>query len=116
MVKKPELDDDDAMFMPDLEENRRAPAFPFEDGAKRLEIRDTETLGRRAWGYLSKDERFILCDTGRLWVKISSVELEILSENLRDEGSIRWLSSSSLRMANTNSRIVGSLGNSHSVS
>lgn len=33
MVKKPELDDDDAMFMPDLEENRREPAFPFENEA-----------------------------------------------------------------------------------
>ena len=86
MVKKPELDDDDAMFMPDLEENRRAPAFPFEDGAKRLEVRDPETLGRKAWGYLSKDERFILSDDGRLWVHDQkSLDLTYTFERLLSE-------------------------------
>ena len=80
MVKKPELDDDDAMFMPDLEENRRDPAFPFEDGAKRLEIRDPETLGRKAWGYLSRDERFILSDDGNLWISVSGKQVEQLLE------------------------------------
>ena len=69
MVKKQELDDDDAMFMPDLEENRRAPAFPFEDGAKRLRLRIPRRPGGKAWGYLSKDERFILSDTGRIWLQ-----------------------------------------------
>ena len=94
MVKKPELDDDDAMFMPDLEENRRAPAFPFEDGAKRLEVRDPETLGRKAWGYLSKDERFILSDRGAIWMKLSQSEFESLHEILSDRSSYLWLASS----------------------
>ena len=94
MVKKNELDDDDAMFMPDLEENRRAPAFPFEDGAKRLEIRDPETLGRKAWGYLSRDERFILCDAGRIWLQLSSKEIHVLSESLKDRTSELWILSS----------------------
>ena len=96
MVKKPELDDDDAMFMPDLEENRRAPAFPFEDGATRLEVRDSETLGRKAWGYLSKDERFILGDTGRIWLQLTSKEFEILENFLRDRSAELWISSSRL--------------------
>lgn len=91
MVKKPELDDDDAMFMPDLEENRQAPAFPFEDGAKRLEVRDPETLGRKAWGYLSKDERFILSDSGQLWLKLSQKEATLLQGLLADETSRLWL-------------------------
>lgn len=95
MVRKPELDD--AMFMPDLEENRRAPAFPFEDGAKRLEIRDPETLGRKAWGYLSKDERFILSDHGQLWLRISEREIEMLAELLSDNVAVRWILSSNLR-------------------
>ena len=94
MVKKPEMDDDDAMFMPDLEENRRAPAFPFEDGAKRLEVRDPETLGRRAWGDLSKDERFILSDRGAIWMKLSLCEFESLHEILSDRTSYLWLASS----------------------
>ena len=79
------------MFMPDLEENRRAPAFPFEDGAKRLEVRDPETLGRRAWGYLSKDERFILSDSGRLWLRLTESEIQILGHLLSDESSSSWL-------------------------
>ena len=45
--------------------------LPFEDGAKRLEVRDPETLGRRAWEYLSKDEHFILSDTGRIWLQLT---------------------------------------------
>jgi len=94
MVKKPELDDDDAMFMPDLEENRRAPAFPFEDGAKRLEVRDRETLGRKAWGYLSKDERFILNDEGEIWLKVTASELNHLPDRLLDKSSRKWLLSS----------------------
>ena len=94
MVKKPELDDDDAMFMPDLEENRRAPAFPFEDGAKRLEIRDPDTLGRKAWGYLSKDERFILSDNGFLWIKLTRSQLEMLNEGMQDQSAKLWLISS----------------------
>jgi hypothetical protein len=97
MVKKPELDDDDAMFMPDLEENRRAPAFPFEDGAKRLEIRDPNTLGRKAWGYLSKDERFILSDSGRLWLMLTREEIGLLSELLSDDSSVLWLTAGRLR-------------------
>ena len=96
MVKKLEPDDDDAMFMPDLEENRRAPAFPFEDGAKRLEIRDPDTLGRKAWGYLSKDERFILNDTGRIWLQLTSKEFEVLEDFLRDRSAELWISSSRL--------------------
>ena len=96
MVKKPELGDDDAMFMPDLEENRRAPAFPFEDGAKRLEIRDPETLGRKAWGYLSRDERFILCDTGGIWLQLTSNEVEVLAKFLIDRSAKLWISSSNL--------------------
>ena len=96
MVKKPELDDDDAMFMPDLEENRRAPAIPFEDGAKRLEIRDPETLGRRAWGYLSKDERFILSDDGNLWISVSGKQVEQLLEQANGMSSILWIMSSRL--------------------
>ena len=95
MVKKPELDDDDAVFMPDLEENRRTPAFPFENGAKRLEVRDPETLGRKAWGYLSKDERFILSDTGRIWLQLTSKEIEKLAESLSDRTAGLWISSSS---------------------
>jgi len=47
MVKKPELDDDDAIFMPDLEENRRAPAFPFEDGRAVWRSRIPKRLGGR---------------------------------------------------------------------
>jgi len=97
MVKKPELDDDDAMFMPDLEENRRAPAFPFEDGAKRLEVRDPETLGRKAWGYLSKDGRFILGDSGRLWLMLTREEIGLLSELLSDASSVLWLTAGRLR-------------------
>ena len=91
MVKKPEMDDDDAMFMPDLEENRRAPAFPFEDGAKRLEIRDPETLGRKAWGYLSKDERFILSDNGQLWLRLTQSEIGPLRDLLSNKSSKSWL-------------------------
>ena len=99
MVKKPEPDDEDAMFMPDLEENRRAPAFPFEDGAKRLEVRDPETLGRKAWGYLSRDERFILCDMGRIWLQLTPKEFEVLENFLRDRSAELWISSS--RLANS---------------
>ena len=96
MVKKPEPDDEDAMFMPDLEENRRPPAFPFEDGAKRLEVRDPETLGRKAWGYLSKDDRFILSDTGRIWLQLTSNEVEVLAKFLIDRSAELWISSSNL--------------------
>lgn len=96
MVKKPELDDDDAMFMPDLEENRRAPAFPFEDGAKRLEVRDPETLGRRAWGYLSKNERFILSDDGNLWLRLTVEEFECFRQILNDKSSHLWMMSSKI--------------------
>ena len=96
MVKKPELDDDDAMFMPDLEENRRAPAFPFEDGAKRLEVRDPETLGRKAWGYLSKDERFVLSDGGGLWIKLTSSEMVKLKHDLMDDTSLTWTMSAGM--------------------
>ena len=91
MVKKPELDDEDTMFMPDLEENRRAPAFPFEDGAKRLEVRDSETLGRRAWGYLSKDERFILNDDGGLWLRLTESDIHALRHLISDHSSQSWL-------------------------
>lgn len=97
MVKKHVLDDDDAMFMPDLEDNRRAPAFPFEDGAKRLEIRDPETLGRNAWGYISKDGRFILSDNGGLWVKLSPDDLARMEESLTSRRALTWIMSSGLR-------------------
>ena len=103
MVKKPELDDDDAMFMPDLEENRRAPAFPFEDGAQRLEVRDPNTLGRKAWGYLSKDERFILNDNGGLWLRLTESKIDALRHRLSDHSSRSWL------LASSNQRGVDSL-------
>ena len=96
MVKKPELDDDDAMFMPDLEENRRAPAFPFEDGAKRLEVRDPETLGRNAWGYLSRDERFILSDNGQLWLRLTHGTCNQLQSSISDENAKLWLMSAGM--------------------
>jgi len=79
-----------------LEENRRAPAFPLEDGAKRLEVRDPETLGRKAWGYLSRDERFILSDRGHLWLRVTKRELRLNMDNLNDESSTLWIMSSRL--------------------
>ena len=44
---------------------------PPESNLKRLELRDPDTQGRRAWGHVSQDGRLIMSDEGDVWVRHS---------------------------------------------
>ena len=44
---------------------------PPEYDLKRLEISNPVTHGRRAWGYISNDEKLIMSDDGDVWVRHS---------------------------------------------
>ena len=59
----------DDEFMPDLLGADETVYIPMEIGYRRLEIRNPETQGRHAWGFVSEDEVFILNDRGEVYIK-----------------------------------------------
>jgi len=61
------LNDDE--FIPDLVDAEDVAYMPIENGYSRLEIRDPETQGRHAWGFVSEDEVFIMNDSGEVYIK-----------------------------------------------
>ena len=62
-------DEDDDEFMPDLLGADETVYIPMEIGYSRLEIRNPETQGRHAWGFVSEDEVFIMNDRGEIYIK-----------------------------------------------
>jgi hypothetical protein len=60
---------DDEEFMPDMVTAGDVNYAPMEHGYSRLEIRDPDTHGRHAWGYVSEDEVFIMNDSGEIYIK-----------------------------------------------
>ena len=42
----------------------------------RLEIRDKVTHGRKVWGYISDDRKLIISDSGDVWVRTNTTEVE----------------------------------------
>ena len=64
-----ELGLDDDGFVPDIVTAEDVAYVPPENGFSRLEIRDPDTQGRHAWGYVSDDKVFIMNDNGEIYIK-----------------------------------------------